>query len=183
MTGGTHTEMTSPLSKHGIQTERAAYRCHVCLGEGGVYVFSTASALHAISQLPDKYKRSAYQQGVDGPTAQGYVVKIKDIPGCVVMKIPQSILEDARRRVNIDSPTSAKGQAARDVVIAMLQRGSLPLPMAATIAPRQDDIDGIDLYVENERWSLQVKCDWKGGLTGTGNLYIQTHERNPLGRV
>jgi hypothetical protein len=49
-------------------------------------------------------------------------------------------------------------------------------------------IDGDDIVVLTgaNRVHIQVKCDYPGGdkaLGGTGNLYLQVAERNPLKKV
>ncbi len=47
-------------------------------------------------------------------------------------------------------------------------------------------IRGVDIVVRGQ-WRIQVKCDYDAGRgkdgSGTGNLFLQVAERNPLKRI
>jgi hypothetical protein len=88
--------------------------------------------------------------------------------------------------------TSDKGRKAVELVAAMIRNGLFPLPYAVgqlDSDPAKDmQINGDDIIVDlgANRVHIQVKCDFRGGdkaLGGTGNLYLQVAERNPLKRV
>lgn len=172
--------MSAELKEYGIPHERSDYRCHVCFGEGNVYLFKTVDCVSIIESRA--YKQvPAYQPGIKEPTAMGYLVPPADIPGAKPVKIPPDILTSVLSNINKSSPTTAKGSYASKVVRAMLYRGLLPVSILSyEITERRDQLDGIDLLTKQIR--IQVKCDWDGGVNGTGNLYIQTHEANPLKR-
>ena len=120
--------------------------------------------------------RPAYQPGVQGITALGFCVPIAD----VAMRF---ILESERYNWPLDfgSMTLArKGDAAVDVVLAAIKANRFPLWVCGIVTHDKElDISGTDITVRATR-RIQVKCDEKAWSGGSGNLYIQTHERNPL---
>jgi len=112
------------LVTYGVEHEVSDWRCHVCFGEGAVYLFPTDS----IKQVVDNRDFSigeAGQPGVEGITGVGLLVPCAEIPDLCRVPIPQWM-------------------------------------QAKTPVTRQS-------------------CDWNGGTSGTGNLFIQTAECNPLG--
>ena len=42
---------------------------------------------------------------------------------------------------------------------------------------------GVKCIVVNGKWRIQVKCDYDAGPGGTGNLFLQTAECNPLKQI
>ena len=88
-----------------------------------------------------------------------------------------------------DDDTSEKGRKAVGLIAAMLRRGLLPIPgkvqRLVTDIDKPLQIEGQDIIVEFGAATvrIQVKCDYKGGdksRGGTGFLYLQTAERNPM---
>jgi hypothetical protein len=166
------------LAEYGILQENSHIRAHVSVTARCVYAFRTRCAIDAVST--GKYpKRQAYQPGINGATAAGFIVPVNDI-------------EDVRRVVwndvqwwtyfQPDMTTTQKGALAVRVVQRTLERGLFPLWLSGVSEVGKElDIQGTDILI-NGVWRLQVKCDYNAGDGGTGNLYIQTAERNPLKR-
>lgn len=169
----------SELIDYGIYQENSHIRAHVSVSARCVYVFRTQVALSLVESgiYP---QRSAYQPGVSGATALGYIVPIADMP-------------DMRRVTwndvawweyfDPEMSTTEKGALAVRVVQRTLEKGLFPLwlDLVITDAGKELDIQGTDILVRG-LWRIQVKCDYNAGENGTGNLYIQTAERNPLKR-
>ena len=166
------------LVEYGIQTEKTDYRAHVCFVDQGVYLYRTDEALELLSTCEYPIKE-AHQTGVDHATARGYIVPIPDIPNIRRFEIPSEWL--AKFPVSKDSDTSAKGKAALQIVKAMLKRGKIAFSMSSNdIQDKKLQIEGADIIIDCHI-RIQVKCDWPGGLSCSGSLYIQTHECNPKG--
>jgi len=168
------------LVEYGIQTEQSDFRIHVCFLEGAVYLFETRAAKQACDTglYP---KRPAYQTGVNGATAMGYLVPPIAIRGCRRIPVPAEIL--AEFPCSVREPTSARGHKAMQVAQSMMHRGLITLPVApSVIEGKENQIAGKDIQA-NGKHDVQVKCDYAGGQrpAGTGNLYLQYSERNPLG--
>ena len=168
------------LYESGIFDELADIRAHVCFGEGYVYVFSTSEARKACmgEGIP---KAKGYQPGVAQATADGYLVKPYQILKCRRIPIPQDILDQLNPQLS-DS-TSAKGEKAEYTVSEMIKLGRIWLPTEIEpVTDKERQLEGIDLVVHTIT-KIQTKCDFRGGVLGTGNLYIQTDEINPLKRI
>jgi len=177
------------LSDYGIQNEQSDLRAHVCPLVRRVYVYPTAEGRRAI-EAGGWTARPAFQAGVAGPTAMGYCVPPFAIRRCVALEV-RAEAWDAGGFDETDD-TSSKGQKAVRFVAQMILNGLFPLPYA--LGHLNDDPDramqirGDDIIVDlgPNRVHIQVKCDFRGGdltLGGTGNLYLQVAERNPLHKV
>lgn len=179
------------LVDYGIHNENSHIRTHVCPVVRKVYVYPTKSGVQAIET--QRYHRVlAYQEGVKSPTAEGYLVPPFDIERCVGMSFRDNVWEAIAFRA--DESTSEKGKKAVRLVIAMIGNGLFPL-LAALVAEEITDkelqVRGQDIIVPasaihaKEDIIIQVKCDYIGGesdLGGSGNLFLQTAESNPLKR-
>lgn len=168
------------LVEHGIQTEDSDFRIHVCFMTGRVYTFPTKKAVNIMRE----YRVVSAYQWVNrrkAVTSRGYIVPPGAIPGCKWMMIPPDILQNANVPPPQSDDTSRKGRAAEFIAQAMLGRGLLPLPQLTEITSNKDlQISGLDILLKPVK--IQVKCDFRGGhkeAGGTGNLYLETHERNP----
>jgi hypothetical protein len=170
------------LFPHGILTEKSDVRAHVGVLAKTVYVFKTANGIRAIlKHHPETLP--AFQPGVKGKTAEGYVVKLNQIDGLRSIKLAHWPVWDGWTDA---LSTSEKGKRAVDLVCNMLERGVFPLWVKARDDERKDvQIKGTDVVVFCKQ-QIQVKCDYRAG-TGhdlcTGNLYLQIAERNPLKRI
>jgi len=169
------------LVEHGITTESAKWRCHVCFLARMIYLFKTEKVIQAI-QRNSYPERPATQNGMHGKfTAIGYLVPYDDIPGIVAKEIPPQVLSD--HQISKNQGESDKGRAAEEIWKSMayaFHDGNL-VPIRKASVP--EDKHGTDCYVAGER--IQVKCDFAGGdklRGGTGNLYIQRYESNPFGK-
>lgn len=177
------------LFEYGIQNEASDLRAHVCPFVQRVYVYPTAEGRRAIESGHWR-ARPGYQRGVDGATALGFCVPPFAIQRCVALQVRF----DAWDRIGFSEQddTSAKGAKAVQFVAGMIRAGIFPLPYALgridTDPAKAMQISGDDIVVDlgANRVHIQVKCDYLGGdaaLGGTGNLYLQTAERNPLRRT
>ena len=175
------------LLDHGIQTEESDIRCHVAPGTRNIFVFQTAAAQALIAKCEDDrsalsfLRSSASQPGVTGVTAQGYAVPWDLIPG--IRRLEWRTI-DWWTWFSPDQSTSEKGHHAVSVVQHLLQDGRFPLwchpPSESTHAATQ--IAGTDLDLRG-RWRIQVKCDYNAGPGGTGNVFLQGAECNPLHHI
>lgn len=165
------------MFEFGILNEESDYRVHICFKEGCAYLFRTESGRRACQSGLFK-KRQAFQQGVAGATAVGYIVPPTQIEGCKRVQVPTAIIQDVKC-VETDS-TSAKGNKAVECVKRMFLLGLLPISIDTKFIEEKDlQIKGVDIVVI-AKTKIEVKCDFNGGLKGTGNLFLQIAERNPL---
>jgi len=161
------------LFEHGIWQENSDIRAHVSPANQTIYVFITRNVIKTIESIRPEVKLAG-QPGVKGVTAQGYVVKIEDI-------------EDIRRvqfnwrwwkHFDEKWPTEKKGKFAVVCVRDCMRAGHFPLWFDAADDERLNiQIAGTDMLVFCRK-KIQVKCD--SPVARTGNLFIQTAERNPL---
>lgn len=168
------------LFEHGIHTEDSDVRAHVSVVNQTIYVFPTRSGLEAIERYRPPV-RPAFQQGVEGPTAEGWIVKVEWIAD---LRRLQFKSWDGWSRFNPNASTSQKGALAVECVVETMRLGRFPFWVNATEDQRQDvQIKGTDLLIFCRK-RVQVKCDYASGdkPLGTGNLYLQNAERNPLRR-
>lgn len=179
----------SPMSliDYGIQTELSDVRTHVCPRVRRVYVYPTSCGVEAIETGAHRLV-PGYQPGWDGATAEGYLVPPEEIEHCVEVMFRDAAWNALRFRQ--DERTSAKGDKAVRLVKAMLKHGMLPLPTESQIVTERDmQITGTDIFVRANQLRkrdvrVQVKCDFVGGrreLGGSGHLFLQIRECNPLG--
>jgi hypothetical protein len=177
---------SQPLIDYGIQSEDSHIRTHVCPQVRRVYVYPTMQGIEALNKGREAL---GYQPGVDGPTAKGRLISPFDIDKCVCLQINNRAW-DAINFINTDS-TTVKGEKAVKLVVNMIKAGLFPLPAGIIIDPnvsKSIQIKGDDIFVWTQKScvKIQVKCDFRGGdkiLGGTGHLYLQTAERNPLRRL
>lgn len=162
------------LFEYGIQNEDSDIRAHVSVVNRTIYVFPTRNAVKAIAEKCPK-EAPAYQNGIKGPTANGWPTPIKWIEDIREVKF------HSWSGWNEFSPilsTSKKGQLAVRCVSEALKLGRFPLWIknAKEIADRTIQRRGTDILLFCQQ-KIQVKCDYRAGETG--NLYLQKAERNP----
>jgi hypothetical protein len=171
--------MSEPaLVDYGIQTEQSDIRAHVSPQARRVMVYRTAAMLDLLSGR--RYREaSASQEGVEGITARGFLVPVEDVPDLRVLHFESYPWATFPART---ATTTARGAAAVDVVVKCLRRGRFPLWVDGSETDRRDvQVSGTDIIIFC-RQRIQVKCDWLAGRREwgcTGNLFIQTAERNP----
>lgn len=166
------------LREYGILTEQSDIRAHVSVACGIVYVFPTFRGIEAIRRYTPEL-RLAGQPGVSGPTGQGFLVKTEWIMDLV--RVPFS--EPFWPCFDMEMSTSEKGSLAVEVVCFLMGEGKFPFWLKAGETTNKDlQIRGTDIVVSCKK-RVQVKCDWRGGdrPKGSGNLFLQKAERNPLG--
>lgn len=170
------------LVPYGIQTDKSDYRAHVCPRDQAVYVFET-SRMASFVGLNIFGKIPARQKGVQGVSGYGYTVPLKCVPWCLGVEIPKDLQIPVERWETMD--TIGKGDSSVDTVKAMVERELIRFG-------RPSEVHKVPKGSLDAQWLLgdlvvglrvEVKCDLPGGMMGTGNLYIQTEEKNPLSKI
>ena len=172
--GNAMTQETPELFEYGIQTEASDIRAHVSVCNKTIYVFPTQNGIRAIQQNVCPVG-VASQPGVEGVTGKGWLVK-------------HEWIEDLRRLRYESWPwhrflpmmsTKSKGELAVQCVISCMRAGRFPFWIDARETGRKNiQVEkGTDIVVFCRK-RVQVKCDWSAGKTG--NLFLQSAERNPL---
>lgn len=177
--------MYPKLFNYGIFEEQSdIIRAHVSPATRRVYVFRTVEAQALLQASPAKYpKVDAMQPGVSYRTGRGYLVPPEDIPNLRVVDLHGEEWWD-RFRFTFD--TTKKGKYAVKVVVWMLKNGRFPLWIqnASESNCIRTQRGGTDIVLWAHK-RIQVKCDWQAGpkeLGGSGSLFLQTEEANPLGK-
>lgn len=168
------------LVPYGIMEEKSDIRAHVGAFARRVFVFQTDVMRRLVKAR--KYPLVlAFQSWVDGATGEGHPVPITDVPDLRTLNF-ESWNWDS---FPFNGSESAKGAAAVNIVVNLLRLGRFPLWISASNDERESvQVKGTDVVVFAKQL-IQVKCDLKAGLKKhslrcTGNLFIQTRERNPL---
>lgn len=166
------------MYEYGIAQEKSTQRAHVCFNVGTLYVYKTSACLESID--PNRHRVvNGYQPGVNYPTSKGYLVPPSDIKGIRRVSIPKKLLH--RYMITDDQTTTQKGENAVNICTTLMRNGLFPFFVSPyEVTDHQMQINGTDILVKGDHL-VQVKCDMRGGEGGTGNLFIQTHEINPLG--
>lgn len=170
------------LFEYGVQNEKSDIRAHVAVLAKKIYIYRTKEAVSLLNS--GKYSlKPAYQEGVQGPTALGAPVPIKDFRDLRTVTWNGCPYWDGWHE---KLSTSQKGKKAIEVVVDLLKYGRFPLWIEVEEDKRQNiQIKGTDIVVFCKQ-HIQVKCDYRAGEGHelcTGNLYLQTKERNPLKRI
>ncbi len=175
------------LVRYGIQNEESDIRVHVCPNIKRVYVFPTKSGQEAIK----KYKNNTYgyQENISHPTAKGKLIPWQKIKNCISIEFRDSAW-DAMNFSEKDD-ISDKGKKATRLISEAIKNGLFPIPLidkCDSSLPKEIEIKGQDIiiYIASQIINIQVKCDYPGGdkkLGGSGFLYLQTHEINPLRKI
>ena len=175
------------LHEYGIQNEKSDMRIHVCPRVRRVYVYPTSAGRESLKK---GIHTLGYQHQINFPTAEGLRVRPFDIAGFLEIKLPDEAIWDEINFSKSDG-TSQKGRKAVKVVLYMAEKKLPPFVSNSKIEVIRDGLnqrDGVDIIAESSkggRMRIQVKCDFDGGrrsLGGTGYLYLQTHECNPLSK-
>lgn len=171
------------LTFYGIYQEHSDIRAHVSPVTKMVFAYRTKDMLEVIQQRKFK-RREAYQDGVKWPTGYGLLVPYNL---AVNQKKIVYVLDFANRywwdNFSGSWDTARKGKYAVSVIRQIIIEGKFPLWIQPEFKTDvKTDIEGTDILVVGN-WRIQVKLDQRAGPRekgGTGNLFIQTHEMNPL---
>ena len=168
------------LYEYGIFQEDSHFRAHVAPKARIIYTFITKDIIQNLKQ--NTYpKKPAKQDGVNYATAEGYIVP------CDLNFIRPVFWHstDWWSVFNESDSTTEKGLKAVNVVKMLMRTGRFPFwVIPEIVGDVKMDISGTDIIVSGI-WKTQVKCDFPAGPKEkkcTGNLFIQTHELNPLKR-
>jgi hypothetical protein len=174
------------LVDYGIQTEESQIRVHVCPLAERVYVYPTECGVKAVKS--GLYRKSpGYQDGVQVPTAMGYVVPPDEIEKCIGISFRPSVWRALQ--FSEDDTLTEKGRKAVHLIMEMLREGLFPIgALGQEITAKDVQIKGTDIIIKagaiaQRDLIIQVKCDYRGGpkeLGGTGNLFLQVAECNPF---
>jgi hypothetical protein len=172
--------LNGELFPYGIHEERSDVRAHVSVVKKTVYVFPTRNGIEAIKR-ENAPLRTAGQDGVEGITAEGWLVRPDAIED---MRRVKFYSWEGWKEFSEKLPTNKKGNIAVRCVIEIMRRGRFPFWLDATEDQRENiQVSGTDILVFCKK-RIQVKCDYRAGdrPEGTGNLFLQKSERNPLRR-
>jgi len=164
------------LIEYGIFQYDSDYCAHVGFDVCMIFLYETEYMKNFI--LNNNFRTaSAFQDNIK--TAQGFLIPW-DKPDLIIISLPQ-----LNKKYSFCSDTSIKGKWAVDIVKHSLKLGMVPFRFKVNeITDKDMQLKGKDIIAISS-FSIQVKCDWKAGPKekgGTGNLFIQTHECNPLGK-
>lgn len=170
------------LVEHGIQTCESEYIIHVCPKPGKIYIYASSVGLDAVESglYPIKSVWTRLPNKMLCETAQGYPVPWEHLENIRYIDIPNDLLEYHSHVKN--APTSRKGRWAEWVVKEMMGRGLLTFKNIEAVNDVEMQIRGIDIQAYTPTY--QVKYDGPGGhreFGGSGNLFLQIRECNPLG--
>jgi hypothetical protein len=156
------------MVEYGITTSEAFIWAHVCHLDASIYWYLRADMLVVLERYPPVEIRSA----------RGHKVRLH---GNV---FPQGFIHDAElgyeffkrwKWIEAASDREAGAWAEECFAVAVRER-RLTLPMRAT---RYDNVEdqrkGKDFRCEG-KYDVETKADVPGGVWGTGNLFVQTHE-------
>lgn len=169
--------MSAELFEYGIQTENSDVRAHVSVVNKSIFAYETKNGIKAIEKYRPK-EAFASQPGVDGATAKGWLVRPEWIDGLIRLNY---VSWPYWHLFNLSMTTTQKGSLAVQCVFDCMKIGRFPFWINATEEDRENiQIKGVDIVVFCRK-KIQVKCDWYSGpFPGTGNLFLQSAERNPL---
>jgi hypothetical protein len=168
------------MVEYGIQNEQSDIRAHVSVVNQGIYVFQTKDALAAIKDGRfDRIVKNS-QPGVDYDTCEGWIMPITafgDLRFVHSQCFPWKQYFSCEQTMT----TTEKGKSAVLCVCAAMWAGRFPFWIKGKEENNKEvQIQGIDIIV-NAQNRIQVKCDWRSGSpNGTGNIYLQKAECNPL---
>lgn len=184
--GGRHGEtklirQEQELFEYGIRNERSDVRAHVCPAARTVCVYQTSAMINLIEKW--RFKEAyAKQPGIPYVTGKGFLVPIDVIPDLRVLHPDKYKWETFPPRM---AGRSELGAAAVSVVLYTMRLGRFPVwfDQPTEESNGEIQIEGADIILWAAR-RIQVKCDYCGGKQEwnsqcTGNLFIQTAERNP----
>jgi len=168
------------LHDYGIHNENSDVRAHVSVVNRKIYVFRTCDGIAAVKRLNPPVK-DAFQLGVNGKTATGWTVPWDAIEGIRRVRMEHW---NNWKLFSRELTTDVKGRLAVECVVAAMNDGCFPFwVIAAESSDSRIQIKGTDIVVQHG-CKIQVKCDYVAGEkpAGSGNLFLQKSERNPLGR-
>lgn len=167
------------MFEYGIAQEKSTQRAHVCFNIGIVYVYKTCVCIELVQRGSYRHVQG-FQPGVDYATSKGFLVPPDDIQGIRRVKIPDKLAE--KYPIFESQSTTEKGENAVEICMTLMRNGLFPFFVSPfEVTDHQMQVNGTDILVKGNHL-VQVKCDMRGGEGGTGNLFIQTHEVNPLKR-
>lgn len=151
----------------------AEIRIHISIVNRELYIF-TSKMLEETKSEFCFFEREVETE--DGITATGICIPIELIKGLKKCKISKDIWNT----YDSNATTSLKGRFAVEVVKAYCDEHKIKFEEAMDIKNQINGIDGWMTWDNGKRYTVQIKLDEKSGnWPGTGNLFIQTFERNP----
>jgi hypothetical protein len=163
----------SDLLEYGVTTSRAHYWLHVCPEDASFYIYPRRKMVELLAKYPAKEIISA----------RGHVVPILEnliYNGGIIR--PLDFTYPWFKQFDFSSAASDHdaGALAEAAVKEAAGAGLLTLPVQIEFADGIDDqFSGFDFRAAlfQAPTMIEVKADVAGGIWGTGNLFVQTHER------
>jgi len=172
------------MIQYGILEEKSDYRIHVCPLDKKIYIFKTSIVRDMVKDAIQTKKYRFVPARCEGElSGWGYIIPPTDILGIRFAEIKPTEL--TTKTTKTTRATSEDGDRAVALTIEAIKNDELPYITCITepivVTEKKKQIDGVDIIVTDVFegiLDLQVKWDGPGGICGTGNLYIQTHEVN-----
>jgi len=174
------------LVEYGIRNELSDIRAHLCFKTKTLYAFPTKSGLEdmerCISERKTTYKYG-YQRGINYATGGGYPIPWNEIKNLKRVRMDDDWFKNYAGPEKMT--TSEIGDMAVEIVMRLMREGRFPFFVDPSFCLDADlQRRGMDIHV-NGKWKIEVKGETYGGEKergGSGNLFFQTHELNPLKR-
>jgi len=169
------------LYKYGIEEENSHIRAHVSLPGRCITVFRTPD-MWALIKTNHYHSVYASQPGVSRETAKGWLVPLEDIDtqwGCVLRTNKYCWDKWDHEKMSLGE----RGVMAVHCVRTFIIKNHFPLWIHGKVNEDIElDITGTDIIIDIKK-HIQVKYDAKAYPReegGSGNLFIQEYESNPL---
>jgi hypothetical protein len=161
------------MVEYGITTSKSFLWLHVCPKDASIYWYQVSKMRAAMLAYPQ----------VEIASARGHIVKINDHriswtkPGVGFIHDCEPGF-DFFKRWAWDTAENDRdvGAFAEECVELAMKAKLLTLPVRPVkVIKRDEQFDGRDFWCGVD-YSIEVKADVRGGVWGTGNLFVQTHE-------
>ena len=159
------------MREYGITTSQADYWLHVCQKDASFYLYPRKQMLGLIKNFQKK----------EIPTAKGFIVPIipnlRENGGIIrAYYLGPDFLRSWSWKADTDAGIGAMGE---DCVRAASDAGDFMLPVSVGFyRDKADQYKGKDFFARlpKPEITIEIKTDLPGGIWGTGNLFVQTHE-------
>lgn len=159
------------MTAHGINADLSDFRIHVCPISTKMYLFPTSKGREAADRCGAEHF---------GETSRGKKVPVQNIEWVRWIAVDRS--DWAAADIRETDREDIRGKKAEVLVLKYLREGRIGVPLNSyVVSDVSNQFRGVDIKTEAAEFTIQVKCDYRGGIGNgaTGNLYIETHERNP----
>jgi len=156
------------MVEYGITTSKAFLWAHVCPLDASIYWYKREDMLTVITN----------STSIEIPTARGHLVSIH------ANRFPKGCIHDADLGYDFFDRWSWETAVSDDEVGAFaeecfsvaVQQRRMMLPVGLKRYEKiEEQREGKDFQCR-ANYDVEIKADIRGGIWGTGNLFVQTHE-------